>query len=399
MCLPYVRRNYINCLLRHRLHADFDTSMMLEDNLFASHAIAGVGSVALASSLTYPLDTIKVLKQVGSGSNKQLSSLQVLNRLGSLSGLYSGLGWSTLGRSFGMGARFGVYEILSAFYKDGREDNYVYVSEALMAGMVAGAAEALISSPFELMKVRAQVSSAIRVQTSTSVAENVTVAPVIRRLLHGYTPDLKALSHSTGLLSILTNKHPDLMGALQEYPWMMSGSGRPPLVSSVRRPSDIVSLEGWGALWRGLRSGVVRDSVFGGIFFSSWQFLHRAMLDWKAVGMDSEPRSDEEIGPLPPLYVSLAAGFSGAVAAAASHCFDTAKNRSQSIVLPKYVSMERKLLKWNRPGKRFERATGIHPADRNLLFRGFWLRMARSGFASFMIVGSYYLAVDYLVSR
>lgn len=32
-------------------------------------------------------------------------------------GLYSGLGWSTLGRSFSMGARFGVYEILSAFYK------------------------------------------------------------------------------------------------------------------------------------------------------------------------------------------------------------------------------------------------------------------------------------------
>lgn len=177
-----------------------------------------------------------------------------------------------------------------ACVSDGREDNYVYVSEALMAGMVAGAAEALISSPFELMKVRAQVSSAIRVQTSTSVAENVTASPVIRRLLHGYTPDLKALSHSTGLLSILTNKYPDLMGALQEYPWMMSGSGRPPLVSSVRRPSDIVSLEGWGALWRGLRSGVVRDSVFGGIFFSSWQFLHRAMLDWKAVGMDPEPR-------------------------------------------------------------------------------------------------------------
>ncbi|KAH9771441.1 hypothetical protein KPL71_012713 [Citrus sinensis] len=286
-----------------------------------------------------------------------------------------------------------------ACMSDGREDNYVYVSEALMAGMVAGAAEALISSPFELMKVRAQVSSVIRVQTSTSVAEHVTVAPVIRRLLHGYTPDLKALSHSAGLLSILTNKHPDLMNALQEYPWMMSGSGRPPLVSSVRRPSDIVSFEGWGAFWRGLRSGVVRDSVFGGIFFSSWQFLHRAMLDWKAVGMDPEPRSDEEIGPLPPLYVSLAAGFSGAVAAAASHCFDTAKNRSQCIVLPKYVSMERKLLKWNRPGKRFERAAGIHPSDRNLLFRGFWLRMARSGFAAFMIVGSYYLSVDYLVSR
>ena len=35
------------------------------------------------------------------------------------------------------------------------------------------------------------------------------------------------------------------------------------------------------------------------------------------------------------LAVSLAAGFSGSVAAAASHCFDTAKSRSQCTVLPK----------------------------------------------------------------
>ena len=46
-------------------------------------------------------------------------------------------------------------------------------------------------------------------------------------------------------------------------------------------------------------------------------------------------RSDEEIGPLSPLAVSVAAGFSGSVAAAASHCFDTAKTRTQCIVLPK----------------------------------------------------------------
>lgn len=46
-------------------------------------------------------------------------------------------------------------------------------------------------------------------------------------------------------------------------------------------------------------------------------------------------RSDEEIGPLSPIAVSLAAGFSGSVAAAASHCFDTAKTRTQCIVLPK----------------------------------------------------------------
>jgi len=46
-------------------------------------------------------------------------------------------------------------------------------------------------------------------------------------------------------------------------------------------------------------------------------------------------RSNEEVGSLSPLSVSLAAGFSGSIAAAASHCFDTAKCRSQCTVLPK----------------------------------------------------------------
>ncbi|KAK9292399.1 hypothetical protein L1049_020366 [Liquidambar formosana] len=359
---------------------------LLKNKIFATHAIAAAGSVSLSTALTCPLDTLKVLIQVGSGSTKQLTAAQALDRVRSLSGysgLYNGFGWSTLGRISGVGARFGIYEILTAFYK----------------GITAGAMESLISSPFEIIKLRAQVSSASRIRTSTSVTEEKAVAPVIARLLHGYIPDKKALNHSVGLLSTLTTKHSNLIGALKEYPWMMTGSGRPPSVYDVRRASDIISLEGWGALWRGLRSGLVRDSIFGGVFFSSWQFLHRALLDWKAVGMDPPPRFDEEIGPLSPLAVSLAAGFSGTIAAAASHGFDTAKSRSQCTVLPKYISMERRLLRWNRPGNRFERITGIHPSDRNLLFRGIWLRMARSGLASFMIVGSYFLAVDHLVSR
>lgn len=176
------------------------------------------------------------------------------------------------------------------FLADGREDNYVYLSEALMAGMAAGAAEAIISSPFELMKVRAQVSSASRVQSSTSIAGKNAIAPVVRGLLPGYAPDKNLLNRFVSILSILPTKHRNLSGALQEYPWMMTGSGKPPPVYNVSRPSAIVSLEGWSAFWRGLRSGIVRDSVFGGVFFSSWQFLHRAMLDWKAVGMDPIPR-------------------------------------------------------------------------------------------------------------
>lgn len=372
---------------------------LLKNQIFATHALAGVGSVTLGTALTYPLDTIKILIQVGSSSSKQLTTTEIFNRVRSFSGnsgLYSGFGWLAVGRTLGVGARFGIYEILTAFYKDGREDNHVHASEALIAGLIAGVAESLISSPLELIKLRSQVTSASHIPNSSSLTEKVAVAPLMQKLLRGYTPDTKALNYSVSLLSTLTTKHPNMMSELQEYPWMMTGSGRPPSVFSVRKPSEIISLEGWRSLWRGLRSGVARDSVFGGIFFATWQSLHRAMLDWKAVGMNPEPRTDDEIGPLSPLAVSVAAGVSGSVAAAASHCFDTAKCRSQCIVLPKFVSMERKLLKWRTPGKRFERATGIHPADRNLLFRGIGLRMARCGIASFIMVGSYFLAVDHL---
>jgi len=37
---------------------------------------------------------------------------------------------------------------------------------------------------------------------------------------------------------------------------MMTGSGKAPSVCDVQKPSSIISLEGWGALWnwRGIRS-------------------------------------------------------------------------------------------------------------------------------------------------
>ncbi|KAF8413272.1 hypothetical protein HHK36_001248 [Tetracentron sinense] len=375
---------------------------LLKNHMFATHAIAAAGSVTFGNALSHPLDTLKTLIQVGSSSNKNWVAAQVLDRVRSISGnsgLYSGFGWSTFGRISGLGARFGIYELLTAFYTDGREDNHVYVSEALLAGIAAGALEAFLSTPFELFKLRAQVTSASRIPNSRSVTAKQVSAPVVARLLQGYTPLKKAWDNTASLLSALSTKHPNMVGALKEYPWMITGSGKPPSVYNVRRPLDVISLEGWDALWRGLRSGLVRDCIFGGVFFSSWQFLHIAMLDWKAIEMDPPPRSEEEIGPVSPLASSLAAGFSGSIAAAASHCFDTATSRSQCIVLPKYISMERKLLRWKQPGYWIERVAGIHPADRSLLFRGFWLRMAHSGFASFAIVGSYFLAVDHLVPR
>ncbi|KAL0334457.1 UNVERIFIED_CONTAM: hypothetical protein Sangu_1601900 [Sesamum angustifolium] len=375
---------------------------LLKNKTFAVHAAAAAGSVALGTTITYPLDTLKVLIQVGSSTKKQLAVADVLYRVqvfSGYSGLYNGVGWLTLGRTLGLGVRFGVYELLTAFYKDGRADDNVHVSEALMAGFAAGMMECLVSSPFELIKLRTQVASASRVLNSQSIAEKSGVPPLVSRLLPRYSLDMTAMTNSLGLLSTLTTKQANMLDALKEYPWMMTGSGKPPAVSNVRMPSDIISLEGWGALWRGLRSGFVRDSIFCGIFFSSWQFLHQAMLNWKAVGMDPVPRYDNEVGPLSPVAVTLAAGVSGSFAAAASHGFDTSRSRSQCTVLPKYVSMERKFLKWSKPGKRFERLTGIHPADRNLLLNGIWLRVARCGLASSVIVGSYFFTISQLVSN
>uniref|UniRef100_A0A7N1A4I8 Mitochondrial carrier protein n=1 Tax=Kalanchoe fedtschenkoi TaxID=63787 RepID=A0A7N1A4I8_KALFE len=384
--------------------------VLIHNPLFATHAVSAAAAITFATAATHPLDTVKTLIQVGSGAAKQLTAAQALERVTSSSGfagLYNGIGWSILGRISGLGFRFGAYEILTAYCKDGREYNYVHVSEAFWAGVAAGAAESVLTTPFQMIQLRAQVASAAsaasHVTNSASVAvENAAMEPgrlLVKGLLRGYAPNKAALANSVNLLSTLPCKNVNLVEAMQGYPWMMSGSGRAPPVWRVKRASDIVSLEGWGALWRGMRSGIARDSIFGGVFFSTWQLFHSAMLEWKAVGMVPPPPLGADVGPLSPLAVTVSAGVSGAIAAAASHGFDTAKSRAECVVIPKHVAYERKLLKWKRPGNRFERYTGIHPRDRNLLVRGISLRMACSGLATFMIVGGYFLAVDNIVSR
>ncbi|KAK4405091.1 hypothetical protein Sango_0515600 [Sesamum angolense] len=135
---------------------------LLKNKTFAVHAAAATGSVALGTAITYPLDTLKVLIQVW-----RLSACIAFAPIR----LYNGVGWLTLGRTLGLGVRFGVYELLTAFYKDGRADDNVHVSEALMAGFAAGMMECLVSSPFELIKLRTQVASASRVLNSQSIAE------------------------------------------------------------------------------------------------------------------------------------------------------------------------------------------------------------------------------------
>ncbi|KAJ0455948.1 putative mitochondrial carrier domain superfamily [Helianthus annuus] len=114
--------------------------------------------------------------------------------------LYNGFGWLATGRMLGVGARFGTYELLTAFYKDGRKDNYVYVSEALTTGIVAGGVESLMNSLFELFTIRAQVSAVSRVPNSSTNLQKASVSTSVTKLLRGYNPDVKALDHSIGLV-------------------------------------------------------------------------------------------------------------------------------------------------------------------------------------------------------
>ncbi|GLT41246.1 hypothetical protein SLA2020_153250 [Shorea laevis] len=99
---------------------------LLQNHLFATHAIAAVGSATVGTAFTYPLDTIKKLVQSGeqlsSGSSSKLTAFQILNKVQALSGhsgLYSGFNWLHRRRIFALGARFGIYEVLTEFYKDG----------------------------------------------------------------------------------------------------------------------------------------------------------------------------------------------------------------------------------------------------------------------------------------
>jgi uncharacterized membrane protein YjjB (DUF3815 family) len=62
------------------------------------------------------------------------------------------------------------------FLADGREDDYVYYSEAMLAGIAAGAVEAVFCTPFEHFKLRNQVSSVIPSKSVGSSARIISAA-------------------------------------------------------------------------------------------------------------------------------------------------------------------------------------------------------------------------------
>lgn len=196
----------------------------------------------------------------------------------------------TLGKAPALGVRFGTYELLTAFYKDGREAKYVYVSEAFLAGLASGALESFVVTPFDLFKVRAQVTSITRHPSTEKSFPLLRTTSIVSKLLPGYSPDKRQWDRVSRLLSPLPSKHSNVISSLKEYPWLITGSGQPPFVRDLKGPLSSISLEGWSVLWRGLRSGIFRDAAFSGFFFSCWQFLHDIVIDWKAFQMNPLPK-------------------------------------------------------------------------------------------------------------
>eukprot|EP00252_Welwitschia_mirabilis_P011066 TRINITY_DN24882_c0_g1_i1.p1 TRINITY_DN24882_c0_g1~~TRINITY_DN24882_c0_g1_i1.p1 ORF type:complete len:276 (-),score=51.16 TRINITY_DN24882_c0_g1_i1:53-847(-) len=263
-----------------------------------------------------------------------------------------------------------------------------------MAGVASGIIESVMVTPFDLFKVRSQVASVASPRQNVPLAR---IPPTVSTLLPGYFPNKMKWDRVSQLLSALPSKSSNIISIMQDYPWLMTGSGHPPLATEVKTPKASISLEGWQVLWRGLRSGLFRDATYGGVFFSCWQALHDLVIDWKGFHMNPPPTSLEEIGPLSPMELSVTAAVSGSVAAIASHPFDTVKTRSQCLVIPKYIAMERKCYKWKTAGSWFQRISGINPWDKGRLFHGLWMRAAQSAISSFVLVGAYHTVVSHLL--
>ncbi|KAL2630262.1 hypothetical protein R1flu_014948 [Riccia fluitans] len=142
--------------------------------LFVRHATALFGAVAVETAAFYPIDTLKTLLQVNANGGRKLDVSAVVegvSKSAGFTGLYGGLCWhkppyspvrQLLGRLPTLGARFGVYELMTAFNADGRDDNYVTLSESFLAGLTAGAVESLVSMPFNFLKFLDDLASEAR---------------------------------------------------------------------------------------------------------------------------------------------------------------------------------------------------------------------------------------------
>ncbi|CAI5929360.1 unnamed protein product [Closterium sp. NIES-64] len=385
--------------------------------LFYRHVAAGAVSAVVASALTYPLDVAKTVAQAGvaqasvahavvaqtgavqgstiaggpgGGSSGGLarSGTAAASRAAATSGLnwrsraaFTGFSPHIAGHLPSLAARYTTYHLAAAYQMDGlpswlpisplqaaaaagaiagATESLLYVlhlklcyglpswmpispPQAALAGAIAGATESLLSTPFDLLRTRLLLATPLLPPVPPSHPISLP-SPSIR--IHRPSTPSQPTSSSLGKPSP------------SEISPNHTSSGQSATINQSSNPSQKagVRAEGAAQLWRGLRAGVTRDSLFGAVFFGGWVTIEEGLRELEELQRRKSERDGEEEqertegggvgggdmgrgsvgnGYWYALTQGLEAAVAAAVASVVSHPFDCAKTRTQATVLPK----------------------------------------------------------------
>jgi len=138
---------------------------------FHKHLIAGGAAGLVEILVMYPLDVVKTRLQLQHGKGKYTSVLQTFRTIiaeEGASNLYRGIASPILAEAPKRAIKFSSNEQYKKFLADSR--GKVTTLGASIAGAGAGATEAFINCPFEVVKVRMQAPDALGLYKSTSDA-------------------------------------------------------------------------------------------------------------------------------------------------------------------------------------------------------------------------------------
>ncbi|CAI5966700.1 unnamed protein product [Closterium sp. NIES-64] len=388
--------------------------------LFYRHVAAGAVSAVVASALTYPLDVAKTVAQAGvaqasvahavvaqtgavqgstiaggpgGGSSGGLarSGTAAASRAAATSGLnwrsraaFTGFSPHIAGHLPSLAARYTTYHLAAAYQMDGlpswlpisplqaaaaagaiagATESLLYVlhlklcyglpswmpispPQAALAGAIAGATESLLSTPFDLLRTRLLLATPLLPPVPPSHPISLP-SPSIR--IHRPSTPSQPTSSSLGKPSP------------SEISPNHTSSGQSATINQSSNPTARagVRAEGAAQLWRGLRAGVTRDSLFGAVFFGGWVTIEEGLRELEELQRRKSERDGEEEqertegggvgggdmgrgsvgnGYWYALTQGLEAAVAAAVASVVSHPFDCAKTRTQATVLPKVLA-------------------------------------------------------------
>eukprot|EP00897_Mesotaenium_endlicherianum_P004610 jgi/Mesen1/4177/ME000219S03309 len=335
--------------------------------LLARHAASASLAIGAATAVAYPLSTIKAHIQHGANPGEAVKAATAFAKIytsDGLRGLYRGVGVHLCGRPLALAARFGAYELAAGYHRgvvvatraglDGRGSMWISPGEALTAGMAAGFVEALVSTPFSLLRTRLQVATPL-----LPTAADIHLSSIALKQPHALLPSGTAAAFHQGsgssaaagaggkplgqvavgqvAASPSAAPPPSGMpaaagGAGQHVPYVRGetlppagaatrlspgggpaaaelllargpfgkGLGRYPWGSRNNVPAGsawevlrgTVAGEGWRQLWRGWRSSAATSVVYSGVLFATWHCLEQLSRELSALRAGRDIRCD-----------------------------------------------------------------------------------------------------------